>query len=86
MEGERGACVRIPGVVSWPSPVRVAVTLLQKLDDLWHRVGGISGAHQVQQDFPSILVINHAGQGTDDFLDNANKPSTVTPFQRATEI
>lgn len=62
--------MRISGGMSWPSPVRIAIPLLQQRDDLWHRVGGVSGAHQVQQDFPSILVINHAGQGTDDFLDN----------------
>ena len=73
MEGEREASRGFLGVMSWPSPVRVGITLLQKLDELGHRVGGVSGAHQVQEDFPSVFVINYAGQGTDDFLDNGNK-------------
>lgn len=54
----------------------IAVALLQQLDDLWHQVGGVSGAQQVQQDFPSIFVINDAGQGADDFL-KRTKTSTA---------
>lgn len=54
--------------ISRQLPVCIAITLLQKLDDFWNRVGGISGTEQVQQDFPPIFVIYYAGQGTDDFL------------------
>lgn len=56
--------------ISRQLPVCIAITLLQKLDDFWNRVGGISGTQQVQQDFPPVFVIYYAGQGTDDFLCN----------------
>ena len=39
-------------------PLRVGVSLLEHFDNVWVEVGGVTGIQQVQQDFPTVLVVD----------------------------
>lgn len=49
-------------------PVRVSISLLQHLDDLWQQMSRISGAQKIQQNFFAVLVIDDLIQRWQDLL------------------
>lgn len=49
-------------------PVRVSISLLQHLDDLWQQMSRISGAQKIQQSFFAVLVIDDLIQRWQDLL------------------